>query len=290
MERIPCSCGGENERCYKCDGRGWYEDRDADLPLSLAPLPTPTKRNKSRTAKRTSEQGTTTQGESRRASIEQPPRHQSKPKHRQIILDNPPPPPLLPPERRPKRNRWKNDKAGEKSIKAEKTHIVLIYGETEFACTYDPKSLQGREDVDVATEFLESLYLLGNGTFLKSHTLRKLAILTAVSANLYVEAGDGTVLKYALTRNRKPRKVGAVQVGAAVKETKHAGHVNGWKRRNNKPTGGADASRHPMERQPTFDSAQPQQSERQQDATRDFRGFRDHGQFGSHPSHDDFDE
>lgn len=41
MARVDCSCGGQNERCFKCDGRGWYDDRDDQDPLKAVPYSRP---------------------------------------------------------------------------------------------------------------------------------------------------------------------------------------------------------------------------------------------------------
>lgn len=37
-ERIPCSCGGNNPRCFKCDGRGWIDEIGDEPRLELPPV------------------------------------------------------------------------------------------------------------------------------------------------------------------------------------------------------------------------------------------------------------
>lgn len=36
-ERITCSCGGNNPRCFKCDGRGWIDDVGGQPDIKLPP-------------------------------------------------------------------------------------------------------------------------------------------------------------------------------------------------------------------------------------------------------------
>lgn len=37
-DRIPCSCGGNNPRCFKCDGRGWIDGVIEEPSLKLPPV------------------------------------------------------------------------------------------------------------------------------------------------------------------------------------------------------------------------------------------------------------
>lgn len=37
-EGIPCSCGGNNPRCFKCDGRGWIDEIADEPKLKLPPI------------------------------------------------------------------------------------------------------------------------------------------------------------------------------------------------------------------------------------------------------------
>ncbi len=289
MERIPCSCGGENERCYKCDGRGWYEDRDPDSPLrlSLAPLPAPSTR-KPRAAKRTKKPSSSTQPKNSNASVVATMPHTvSTPKRRRIVLDNPLPPPLIPPERMPKRLRAYARPADERPRKGAVRHVVLIYKDIEFACTYDPTSLQGAQDTEVAAEFLARLFLLERGRFLETRTLRKLSILTPATADLFVVDRTGDVVKYALTRNGIPRRVGIVRSAVSQAKSKRRGKDVGERGRFGRDRAASTESPADAVRQA---ATHPGQSERELDATRDYWRLRDHGQFGSYPSHDDFDE
>lgn len=48
MEQTPCTCGGENERCFRCDGTGFYAARipgtsDAPDPTGARPARDPRK-------------------------------------------------------------------------------------------------------------------------------------------------------------------------------------------------------------------------------------------------------
>lgn len=292
MSRIACSCGGENERCYKCDGRGWYEDQDPDRPLklSMAPLPTRTQpKSKSKVSPSLKKPSEATKPKNPSAVRVSAPSTGSKSKRRRIVLDNPPPPPLVPRERLPKRNRPSVPPDARTRGKDEVKHVVLIYKDTEFACTYDPISLQGAEDIGLAGEFLTRLCLLEHGRFLEKNTLRKLSILSASNADLYVQDRTGVVVKYALALKGVPRRIGVVRSGVSLVQTKPRG-------RETRP------GRSPLSRESATPMQSPAeaglratprpvgQSERTLDATRDYWQIRNHGQFGSHPSHDEFDE
>lgn len=153
VHRIDCSCRGENERCFKCDGRGWYEDQDPDRPITLAEL-----RHGERSAN-----GFTT-SDSKLIESKQG----FEPKHRRIVLDNPVASNFVSPKRIPKLRqmalRQSHTKASGKEPK--NSIVVLLYKKKAFVCKYDPDFLMGMDDTVLAGKFLARLLSLKQGRFL----------------------------------------------------------------------------------------------------------------------------
>ncbi|BAL23670.1 hypothetical protein AZKH_1348 [Azoarcus sp. KH32C] len=249
MARIQCSCGGENERCYKCDGRGWYnEDDDRDLLKevrsgvpsynagpSLPPFPPLNSRRRLMAY----------------AAVEASVRGQ--PKLHSKARNNP-----SSSKRGAERGRAITVKPGESSLYMES-------GGDTFPCTYPEhmrersvriavsrmlgrvrRHIPTRKKRDFRAQYeVRAVHLRGNGV--------AVAVLKDLFSGQKVTVREdrfGTFVKREIGRSVQ------AQVEAEGRTAPREVHV----------------------------------VERSLDASRDYWRIRDHGQFGSHPSHDDYDE
>lgn len=265
MTRIECSCGGENERCYKCDGRGWYGNADPDKPLQLP------RQNNSTSVTATTNDTKRPQG-----------------KRRRIFLDNPLPPRAIPPERRQKYGTVDNLQP-QKPI-GPRTRVSLLLDDQEFACSYPVGLVTDADLLDVAF-FLVGTFVLSDRDFLKTHHLRKLVIAARDRGTAFVETSAGALEKYVVVKNRRPVFVCNLQVfHSDLLARKVGGKTHRGRPGVQVVSESNSKARLPL---PEGNESAPSSAEsdsRALDATRDHWRLRDHGQFGSSPSYDDYDE
>lgn len=210
MERIPCSCGGENERCFRCDGRGWYEPEGAQQSMSPTPVHQPVQ-----------------------YPVQQPSRRQTGTRKIIVLEDNPLPPPFFPAERRPKRPVITKVKSSLKRLDKKKSfrNVFLRLGPRKaFECSY-PEGVINSENVSViAIKFIEQFNQL-NKDFFQTHLVCGLRILSTDRATARIKNLLGEVEEYQLRRNYFPHFLRIVPENPVhrkdVSRNKAGAHDNG---------------------------------------------------------------
>ncbi|WP_018990889.1 hypothetical protein [Aromatoleum toluclasticum] len=240
MARVNCSCGGENERCFKCDGRGYYDDRDDRAPLTeLSPGAGPSfyvdaaqrparSRAKAKRAKkqRVREAATATSG--RLTAPVRPTPAQSNDIVETVI-----------------------DSGGDK--------VTCCYPRGRYRDAQVPRA------VSLILERVRKYAPRGpNLKFRHQYQIRRVTLRGDLVATieLHNRLTSRTVRAHTDAQ-------GFVRFERQPAEFLGAPRKTDWARES-----------------PTSSWAQ----ERQHDATRDYWRIRDHGQFESHPSHDDYDD
>lgn len=281
MERIPCSCAGENERCFRCDGRGWYEREARENSIRLAPVPMP------------------------------PPDLITRVTRKIMILENNPlPPPLPPPERRPKRPTITKVTPPRLGLTKKKTfkRIFLEFGShNKFPCFYIVGVTRHQQLSELAQEFLGCFHKL-NKNFFETHLVTRLRIFSIDKAKVQIRKLSGDVEEYEVGKDCLPILIRIVASDKGVNLLPSRGLPPGQsltrqgKVSKSHPRGDSRSLQkmkpaHPIEwvgierNEPSVPiSENTSENHRQLDATRDHWKIRDHGQFGSSPSYDDFDE
>lgn len=272
VDRITCSCGGENERCFKCDGRGWYEDPEHDRLVDAL-------KQKERL------QWTYQVTIAHRAPAK--PVEESTSKHRRILLDNPLPPRKVPPERMQKRDvRLVLKSKKSKKSKAAKMQVSLLCGADDFRCTFDTRTVNERAICSLAGKFLARMTLIKKDLSLATYSVKQLKILTPETAIISVKDHAGSFNSYPLSLDSISWAL-SVSVKAPLATPTPRG-VDPTKAQAKRKTRRADIDHAERTKDKPERTIEP--TERSLDATRDYWQIRDHGQFGSYPSHDDFDD
>lgn len=268
-ERILCSCGGENDRCYRCGGSGWYEEHDPDRPLKLPGVAYPTLSTKN----------VRSESEAKRAS---------KDSRRRIVLSTDPLPPNGNPDTRPKRpiKTLPPEKllpARADTYKPQWEVRRLRFRKNAFNCRFDAKRIKASELPLLAGKALARLLKDTDGAFLKRSTLLSMRIPSSTRAQVFVMADQFREEKYDLMFADITAWLRVVMEQPSIKNhvQRHQGKtpLEDEPHRSNGTSGASGR----------VNQRDADRIERQMDATRDYRQLRDHGEFGSHPSHDDYD-
>ena len=271
---IPCSCGGENENCFKCDGRGWYEPGSLEPKQERGKLP-PIRAE-------LSSFHPTSYGPAREPLPEPPPplrlrqilpiaatikpieSKRSKGKHQ-----------AAPNQPRPTK-KTKNDKiTPPASPKAHKRFVIKPFSVTRF----ERRILSAKQALEQGWIGPESLSECSRYQVKIKVTKREDLIETSLLSIKPVP--------------RKPRGIKPVQHAKPTKAKVPKVSIGQREARNGNP-----AMREALEREVlrSGDDRSPKWlqmkeiPERRLDASKDYWPIRDHGSFGSYPSHDDFDE
>lgn len=182
MERIPCSCGGENERCFRCDGRGWYEP-EAQQSISPTPVHQPVQ-----------------------YPVQQPIRRQTGTRKIIILEDNPLPPPFFPAERRPKRPVITKVKPSPMRLDKKQAfrNVFLRLGPRKaFECSYLEGVINSENVSAIAIKFIDQFNQLSKD-FFKTYLVCGLRILSTDRATARIKNLLGEVEEYRLRRNYFP--------------------------------------------------------------------------------------
>lgn len=279
-ERILCSCGGENERCYRCGGSGWYEERDPDRPLKVpgadyAAIQT----KRSRLPKVRSK------------------RKKVRPRN-QAALDQGPLPPGRDPDILPKRPRMAIPPGQTQPLpsgpyQAQWRVFRLRYEGNCFNCRFDAKRVLPAQVVSVAGKMLARLLKETDVGVLTRSRILTMRLEDDHLGLVVVREQGGRSTKRVLRVEGLCAAL-PVEFVASVEASARLPGRKQHKLKGKGRSGAPSASSAVTLGQETVASgyAEVQDSrriERELDATKDYWQLRDHGQFGSHPTHDDYD-
>lgn len=253
MARVECSCGGENEKCFKCDGRGWYDDCDDRDPLKDAALcgpsyylpaapknpSTPHGRRRRSVAPVTEQQTTSL-----------PPRTSSEQESSA--------------ERRSSRR--SPHKPGVGAHVAAGEQLYVYSGGDRVLCLYSAESYRAAQIPRVVSIILErvrkSVPYRKPFKFRDQYQVRRVSLRGDLNATV-VLLNRFTTQLVPIEVNRRGAPRFLRRVDFLGEKGDNIGHET---------------------------PSDLRALERSLDATRDYWQIRDGGQFGSHPSHDDYDE
>lgn len=209
MERIPCSCGGENERCFRCDGRGWYEPEGWQQYMSLTPVHQPVHQ-----------------------PVQPPIRRQIGTRKIIVLENNPLPPPFFPAERRPKRpviTKVKSSPMRSDKKQSFKKVFLRLGSRKTFECFYLDGVINSENVSAIAAKFIEQVNQLDKDLF-QAYIVCGLRILSTDRATARIKNQLGEIEEYRLRKNYFPHFVRIVPENSVhrkkVSRSKAGAHDN----------------------------------------------------------------
>jgi hypothetical protein len=268
MDPIRCSCGGEFESCFKCGGSGWVDEDYNQSEPSRSNLP-PVRADL---------------GQFRSTSLSVAPGKASVPplQLRQV--------PGVPPVAVPRKAKSKSPKAKKSGGLAPKIpvkrHVIKPYTVVRIQRTtvcaqvaLDNKWVKPDQVLSPKDRF---------NVKLKVEQVGDNAVLTLLDIERKPPKGQSPVAKHPIPAKGKakgapkPNSHRAQKTAKAPQVPVNPAMMEAFK--------GAIEANSDQDHRPDWNSPIKEIPERQLDATKDYWRMRDHGSFGSHPSHDDFDE
>lgn len=260
MEKNQCSCGGENPRCFKCDGRGWIDPEEKRGSAKLPPvLPDPSLIDRGFRLSVT---------RTKQKSMEWPPIAKSK------------------------SGPVNNGKS--LSCKVGGVRQCIDAGQPK---NLKDQFKRSRGEVK---PFEKSEYLLGiNAERTLRLTRAELEVCGWLKPQEHLPASDLFRVHIQRIKNDNGNFVLIVNVSGETQSRKSKQTKKHYKKKTKgKPykgestgridcTKGNTAMEHAFTRAVLADTGM---NERELDATKDYWRIRDNGQFGSYPIHDDYDE
>lgn len=319
MGRVECSCGGKNKRCSRCGGRGWYDDGwQSSAPFTLwshddGPMELP---GGSPSFSYYPSDGATGFLRTYRIILDNPspplrlPLERQPKRRKRTVLPNGEMagvPKTKVKAKRPKTSATQVD-APTKIERNDEASFVVEFSNRKLRCTYPIEGFNNFQAEDFVARLLPIVRGIDDGGFWKSYDLKVLHLRCSGRATLIAEK-DGIAERIILSpigvSSREllsPRSTATQPPSQATnppraKTSTHLGSEDSGKSRYKAKS--RRTERDQFEQPDTamtlalknaLSGSVEDPIQRNQDATKDYWQLRDHGQFGSHPSHDDYDE